>query len=140
MSKITVQWHDEHKQILHFTFGKTVDWDNYSKSVEQMLQMIKAVEYPVVEIMDVTAVDGLPNNIFSEGRRSMSQDPNPHILAVIIVGVNPYLNAALTMFQKVMPKRIMEQWNMIFVNTLDEALNLAQELLAEAANDEAKIG
>lgn len=131
MSEITVQWHDENQQIILFTFDETIDWDIYANAVDRLLALADTVEHPVVEIMDLTAIKGLPENTLVEGRRAMSRDPHPNIIAIVIVGMNPYLNAMLKMFQRILPKRMMDQWNLDFADTMDDALIVAQQHLSQ---------
>lgn len=139
MAHIEIEWHDNDKTILVWRFQETIDWEAFAEGHHRSFDMMDSVNHSVVQILDLTDVNGLPNNILSEGRRSAQRKPHPNMVQIVVVGLNPYLNAAINLFQKVLPKSMIDKWQMTFSDTIEDALTTAHTILqTQPASVEAK--
>lgn len=129
MAGIDVFWHNDDKQMIIAKFGSEWDWDTYEESCEKSYEMINTISHSVVEIYDLRDFQSMPDKVFTRGRRAFLDKAHPQITSLIIVGINNYLAAVYNAFERMLPPSLLKKWNIVIVNTMDEAIQIAQQRL-----------
>lgn len=131
MPSIRVDWTDTDHNILLFTFVTDWTWQDFISVGNQSMEMMSSVDYPVIQIFDMRSAHNLPRNAFSGGRQLLGREPHRNLHKAIIVGMNGYFNAIYRAFEKMLPASWIDKWNMSFVDSLEEAVELAQKELSQ---------
>ncbi len=132
MNAIRVDWADENKNILLFTFVSEWTWQEFNAAGSLSMEMMGTVNHPVIQILDMRQAQALPKNVLSNGRKAIDRKPHPNLEKVIVVGINGYFNAIYRAFEKMLPASWIDKWNLAFVDTLVEAVEQAQQDLTQS--------
>lgn len=131
MTSVETYWFDDNQQIIIVEFGEVWDWESFYITADKSYQMIDTVSHNVVQILDLRNFKTMPEKVFLHGRKALSNKPHPQIKAIVMVDLNYYLTAVYNAFERMLPQHFVQKWNMVFVNTMEEAIDVAKERLNE---------
>ena len=95
------QWYDETKTIYLFHYTASLkSWDEYWRALETGLSQINTVTHPVIVLFDPYNYAIPPGNPLTHLRKAVSIKP-PHVVAVVSISTNRFLNTAVDWFKKV---------------------------------------
>jgi len=122
---IITRWYDDEKMMLYAVHEGKWTLGEYYENVALMQTMREEVTHPIVIIISFANSDSLPPNMLSSGRQA-ERLANDQILASVVYGLDMYHQIIGKMFMKLFPKIGSRT---VFVNTLEEAVEQAQDKL-----------
>ncbi len=97
---IAVEWDDEERTILHYTFESPWTWEEYHAAIARAWEMAAEVDHPTDTITDMRNSRLLPDNVFRHVRQSMVEIPES-TRTVVIVGAGMLVQALLNILRRV---------------------------------------
>jgi carbohydrate-binding DOMON domain-containing protein len=128
---ITVDWDDDSKRIVVYTFRATWMWEDFFKAVEKAKALIDTAPGDVGVIMGgETRYMRLPPNSLTHFRSAL-RATHPKTRIVVIVSENVYLSMVLDTLTRITGARGSK---LKLVGGMDEARALVRARLSEAEN------
>lgn len=125
---ITVQWMDE-RQILHIQYTGIWTAEEMNDLLDHSIQLVAGADKPFVVISDFSQSGSPPRRILAVAQRARNLE-NPNVVARIAVKPGAMIATLLRIFSKILADALSRSY---IANSMDEALVLAEQLIAEAA-------
>lgn len=117
---ITVEWHDNARSILLYTFSP--DWTvaDLEAAVNQCREQCAAISHPVAVLLDYQQADAVPESLLGFGRR-LFPVINKQISTIVMVGDSPLFRSTYLAIMRSIGKTTHA---IDFVETVEQALVL----------------
>ncbi|SRR5258706_6926935 len=113
---ITVQWDDDEKRVVRYTFDGKWTWDEYHSAIANAFDLVKDLPYIVNMLLDFSASNLFPSNALSHFAGSMKTPPRDYD-AVVVVTRSRFVETIASVISR-LSGRIGKK--IIVVKTLDE--------------------
>ena len=120
-------WDNAEHTVFRMIFMGNWSAAEFLENFDTSKQMMRAVNHPVVLILDMTGSHDLPPRFISLINHVRHQGV-PDVMQAIVVSSNPPLRRIFVALQKIVPE---VQQKLRFADSLDEAYRLAQTTLRQ---------
>jgi hypothetical protein len=128
---ILVEWDNEEKTVVRWTFSGDWTWDDFRAAQAQMHEMIRCLDYKVDVLADLRAAPSVPNDAFRNFKNAEAR-ALPNRDRVVLVSNNLLVRGMAACFNEVFRNR---PTVFLFASTLDEGrVLLAQPRPAQRKN------
>ena len=127
---VTVDWANDSKTILCYTFAGNWDWDAFYVCWDWVREALEASDHKISVILDFQATRHIPPNSLVH-LRSLSQNVHPNYSgATAYVGVGALGALYKMVLEKVNPE-VLEKFKVFFVPTPEEAIRVLDDWNAQ---------
>src|SRR5689334_16940942 len=113
---IKVQWDNEDKRVMRYTFEGRWTWDEYHAAIAEAFQLVKDLPYMVNILLDFTNSNLIPSNALSHFTSSMKTPPREFDVAVV-VSKSGFIETLVALFRRISGKM---GDKLVAVKTLEE--------------------
>jgi hypothetical protein len=132
MSRITVEWDNETRTIIKYIFQQGWDWKDYQGAIEAAERMLTEAGNPTNVIMDFRDASLLPAGAINYVQKALAHPRHPLVRVTAIVGANAFIRRIADIGQKLSRNN----WDLVFVMTLDEAYRRFDQYAASKGSNE----
>ncbi|GAB4343944.1 MAG: hypothetical protein Kow00117_22320 [Phototrophicales bacterium] len=123
-------WYGDGERILHIRMINQWTIEDYYEMVKGTRAISQHLKTPFVVVVDMSASNTPPTKLLSASRYSAQNAVNP--VTNIFVKPGKFMEMLLAIYRKMFPNGVI---NPQVVETLEEAIQLAEEALEKAAHD-----
>ncbi len=105
---INVMWKTEAKRVLVFVFQGHWDVNDFYFATEQGNVLLDEVTHSVDMLLDVQNSRSLPSD-FMNAIRNVTRKAHPNTGIMVMVGINTFARAFISLYRKVYPKKATEK-------------------------------
>ena len=120
---VAMDWENPERKIIRVTFLGEWNVDDIHRMITKRNSMMECVNYPVHQILDMTASTSSPSNLLSVTSRA-ELPPNKTGSLVLVVNASNYIKSVAKIMKRLSP-RLFE--GIYAVNSLDEAYSKIAE-------------
>jgi len=125
-----VNWVNPEKTVLHFEYSVGWSWEDAFMAVQQSMQMMDAIDYPIATIVDLTASSKLPADPMNAlGKIVENRATHPNDSGITIFLNAEVLTKAMLDYIQLGNPEAAQFVEFVHAKTLDEAINKATALL-----------
>ncbi len=122
---IQVEWDNEEKTIIRYTFRPGWDWNELITAFQQVDALMDIVDHKVDTILDFTLTSLMfPKDALSFSRRALENPRHPNINNTVVVG-NRFVKSLADVVFSIAPKSA-KRWNLQVAQTMEEAYELLE--------------
>lgn len=127
---ITVDWMDEAKQVVCYTYHRGWTWADFDRANDTALALYSQVSHPIVNVIDLTDSGTFALDFaLKKSHEAILQQP-PHIHpTVVVVGASIAVQAMGLAYDRLYGDPLRPK--ALFVRSLEVALKVAQTLLRD---------
>jgi hypothetical protein len=118
--KIEPKWDNEQKTIIRHVFERGWGWTDFHQALEQASTMMSEVDHRVDVILDFRDASIIPSGAITQVKKAYSNPKHPNVGTTVVVGANSFMQALVQVGTKLSPGTL-QNWDVMFANTLDEA-------------------
>jgi hypothetical protein len=125
---IQVEWDNEAKTIVLWTFDGRWTWGEYDEALDQALKLLSSVKHPVDFLYDVRHMSIIPADVITRFKAKYLAIPKDARL-FLVVGVDPYLQLLWDTFTELPYARHLKAR---YFDTLEAARHFSQSYKPES--------
>lgn len=118
--KIEPTWDNEQKTIIRHIFQRGWGWTDFHQALEEASRMMNTVDHRVDVILDFRDASIIPSGAITQVKKAYSNPKHPNVGTTVVVGANSFMQALVQVGTKLSPGTL-QNWDVMFANTLDEA-------------------
>lgn len=127
---INVMWKDQEKTMLAFLFEGTWNLNDFYQANQKSNSLLDEVTHSVTLVMDVQGSKMIPNG-FMGALSNASRKIHPNTGIVVMVGVNAFARAFISLYRKIYPEKEGEK-SIYFAANYDEAQSIVNRNLIKS--------
>jgi hypothetical protein len=118
--KIEPKWDNEQKSIIRHVFERGWGWTDFHQALEEASTMMGTVDHRVDVILDFRDASIIPSGAITQVKKAYSNPKHPNVGSTVVIGANSFMQALVQVGTKLSPGTL-QNWDVSFANTLDEA-------------------
>ena len=118
--KIEPKWDNEQKTIIRHVFQRGWGWTDFHQALEEASTMMNTVDHRVDVILDFRDASIIPSGAITQVKKAYSNPKHPNVGTTVVIGANNFMQALVQVGTKLSPGTL-QNWDVVFANTLDEA-------------------
>lgn len=123
---ISVHWLDKRRVSIHVIYEGAWTWDEFQEAGREVAFFMKAVDHPVVVILDTNQVLNLPpGNIISNAVSLIAKFPENLLLLIVVVNT-----AIIGAFLPVIANQSKRSHLLRSASSLEKAFNMAEKAIS----------
>ena len=100
--RVTVDWDDEAKTIIRYTYAEGWTWADYEVAVKAAYQLTQAVNPPMLDVIaDFSGASLVPQNLIANFQRSLNSPYTIEFGVTILVTPGLFMKRMIEMYGKI---------------------------------------